>query len=44
MVIRLAENIKNLRESHMITQSELADALSVTPQSVSRWENGDSLN
>ncbi len=40
MSIKLAENIKRLRESKNITQSELADVLSVTPQSVSRWEKG----
>ncbi len=43
MVIKLAENIKSLRESRMITQSELAEALYVTPQSVSRWETGTTL-
>ena len=40
MSIKLAENIKHLRESKGLTQSELADYLCVTPQSVSRWEKG----
>ena len=38
--MKLNENIKTFREGLGMTQSELADALSVTPQSVSRWENG----
>lgn len=42
MKIRLGENIKELRTSRGITQSELADNLFVTPQTVSRWENGQS--
>lgn len=40
MKITLAENIKKLRTENGLTQSDLAEALSVTPQSVSRWENG----
>ena len=40
MKITLAENIKKLRTEKGLTQSDLAEALSVTPQSVSRWENG----
>lgn len=40
MSIKLAENIKHFRESKGLTQSELADYLCVTPQSVSRWEKG----
>ena len=40
MKITLAENIKKMRTQKSLTQSDLAEALSVTPQSVSRWENG----
>lgn len=40
MKILLSENLKKLREEKGLTQSELADELSVTPQSVSRWEKG----
>ncbi|MBQ1232102.1 MAG: helix-turn-helix transcriptional regulator [Clostridia bacterium] len=40
MKITLAENIKKMRTEKSLTQSDLAEALSVTPQSVSRWENG----
>ena len=40
MKLKISENIKNLRISKGLTQSELALLLSVTPQSVSRWENG----
>ena len=40
MKLKISENIKNLRLSKGLTQSELASLLSVTPQSVSRWENG----
>ncbi len=40
MEITLAENIKKMRNERGLTQGELARALSVTPQSVSRWEKG----
>ena len=40
MKLKISENIKNLRLAKGLTQSELALLLSVTPQSVSRWENG----
>ena len=40
MKILISENLKKLREEKGLTQSELAEELSVTPQSVSRWEKG----
>lgn len=40
MKINLAENLKKYRKIRNITQSQVAEAMSVTPQAVSRWENG----
>lgn len=39
MNLNIAENIKRLRIENNLTQAELADCLSVSPQAVSRWEN-----
>lgn len=39
----LGEMIKQYRERKEITQKDLAEKLNVTPQAVSRWENGISL-
>lgn len=36
----VGENIKRFREEKNISQSEIADKLSVTRQAVSNWENG----
>jgi len=36
-----AENLKNLRKSKNLTQSDLAEKLFTSPQTVSRWESGD---
>ena len=41
-MICLGENIKRLRREKGITQEALADFLSVSFQSVSRWERGES--
>ncbi|MCL2498190.1 MAG: helix-turn-helix domain-containing protein, partial [Symbiobacteriaceae bacterium] len=39
----IAENLKNLRKGKDLTQEEVAEMLSVSPQSVSKWERGDTL-
>ena len=38
----LSKRIYELRKNSKLTQEELAKELSITPQSVSRWENGQS--
>lgn len=39
----LAENLKSLRKSKDMTQEAVAEVLNVSPQSVSKWERGDTL-
>ena len=39
MTITLGENIRKKRTEQGITQEQLAEALEVSPQAVSRWEN-----
>jgi transcriptional regulator with XRE-family HTH domain len=41
--MHIAENIKRLRRARDITQDELASLLSITPQAVSKWEQGGGL-
>ena len=36
-----AENLKNLRKSAGLTQTDLAEKLFTSPQTISRWESGD---
>ena len=43
MELQILENIKKFRILSGYTQSELAVLLSVSPQAVSRWENGQAL-
>lgn len=38
-MIKFAENLKSLRLSHGITQSQLAKTLNVDQRTVSAWEN-----
>ena len=37
----IAENLKSLRKKKDLTQEEVAEILGVSPQSVSKWERGD---
>jgi len=39
----IAENLKTLRKRKDLTQEEVAEMLNVSPQSVSKWERGDTL-
>ncbi len=43
MNISFGNRLKNLRKSRGITQSELAETLEVTQQTVGFWENGVSI-
>ena len=40
---KIANNLYTLRKQRNITQTELAEALNVTHQAVSKWENANSL-
>jgi len=40
-MLYIAENIKTLRKNKDMTQEEVAEILGVSPQSVSKWERGD---
>ena len=42
-MIYLAENLKALRKGRDWTQEEAAERLSVSPQSVSKWERGETM-
>jgi len=37
----IAENLKILRKKNDMTQEDVAEVLGVSPQSVSKWERGD---
>ena len=39
MNLRIAENIRRLRQEQNLTQAQLADRLGVSYQAISRWEN-----
>ena len=41
--MKLSENIRRFRLENSLTQEELAGRLKVSPQSVSKWERGESL-
>lgn len=43
MKISLGENLRALRSKENVTQEQLAQALEVSPQAVSRWENEAAL-
>ena len=40
-MLYLAENLKKYRIMKDLTQEEIADYLNITPQSVSKWERGE---
>ena len=40
-MLYIAENLKALRKEKEWTQEEMAEAIGVSPQSVSKWERGD---
>ena len=40
--MKFGENLKEIRKKHKMSQEALAEKMSVTRQSVSKWENGES--
>ena len=38
--MRFAENLKQIRKEHHLSQEELAELLDVSRQAVSKWEQG----
>jgi len=39
----IAENLKRLRKAKDLTQEDVAEMLAISPQSVSKWERGDTM-
>jgi transcriptional regulator with XRE-family HTH domain len=42
-MLYIAENLRSLRKARDLTQEDVADMLNVSPQSVSKWERGDTM-
>ena len=42
-MLYIAENLKKLRKNKDFTQEDVANILGVSPQSVSKWERGDTM-
>ena len=42
-MLKIGENIKELRKAQDVTQEKLADYLNISYQAVSKWENGLAL-
>ena len=42
-MLYIAENLKTLRKGKGLTQEEVGEMLGVSPQSVSKWERGDTM-
>ncbi|MDR0905446.1 MAG: helix-turn-helix domain-containing protein [Oscillospiraceae bacterium] len=42
-MLYLAENLKSLRKGKDLTQEEISEILGVSPQSVSKWERGETF-
>ena len=42
-MLYIAENLKSLRKNKNYTQEEVSEILGVSPQSVSKWERGDTM-
>ena len=40
---KIGNTIYTLRKSQKLSQANLAEKLGITPQAISKWENGDSL-
>ena len=43
MNLKIGKRIKALRNRDGVTQEKLADAIGVTSQAISKWENGHTL-
>ncbi|MDR0286647.1 MAG: helix-turn-helix domain-containing protein [Clostridiales bacterium] len=39
----IAENLRTLRKGKDLTQEDVAEMLNISPQSISKWERGDTL-
>lgn len=44
MLRTVGKTIRELRKLKNLTQEELAEAINVTPQAISKWENGNGLS
>ena len=43
VVLKMGRNLRVLRQTKDLTQEELAEAIGVSPQAISRWENDVAL-